>query len=522
MSSISVANLGWSAPDGTAVLRDLTTSFAAERIGITGRNGVGKSTLLRLIAGDVPPTTGQVTISGTIARLRQSTQVAPGETIADLMAITPALAALERAAAGEASVDELAEIDWTLEPRAQEALAALGLAAPLDTPLAHLSGGQRMRAALAGAVFAAPDFLLLDEPTNDLDVAGRAAVADLLRGWRTGALVVSHDRALLEEMDAIVELTSLGAQRYGGNWSAYRARKAIELDVAAHDVAVAERRVAVVKRTAQQTAERQQRRDAAGARKGAKGDLPKILLGMRRDRAEKSGGDNARLAERQIADASQALATAAEKIERVQPLKVTLARTGLAGSQRVLDVDHVTFGYDAPVLDRVSLSLTGPERVAITGANGTGKSTLLALIARHLSPQAGAIRRHVPLVMVDQQVSLLHARETIAANFARHHPHVDNNACRAALARFGFRAEAADKVVDTLSGGQRLRAGLACVLGGPVLPGLLLLDEPTNHLDLESIAAVEAGLQAYDGALLVVSHDAAFLDAIGLTRRFAI
>ncbi len=201
---------------------------------------------------------------------------------------------------------------------------------------------------------------------------------------------------------------------------------------------------------------------------------------------------------------------------------VTLASTGLAGSQRVLDVEAVTFGYDAPVLAGVSLSITGPERIAITGANGAGKSTLLALIAGRLSPRSGRVVRHVRLAMFDQQVSLLDAGETIAANFARLNPGVDNNACRASLARFWFRAEAADRRVDTLSGGQRLRAGLACVLGGPALPALLVLDEPTNHLDLDSIAAVEAGLNAYDGTLLVVSHDAAFLDAIGLTRRVAL
>ncbi len=519
MSSLATSHLSWSTPDGSAVLTDLTASFTTERTGIVGRNGVGKSTLLRLLAGDLTTTSGTVTINGTIARLRQFAQVTPDETIADLMAVAPALEMLRRAEAGEATIDDLAEIDWTLEPRAEEALAQFGLAVPLDTPLARLSGGQRTRAALAGAVFAAPDFLLLDEPTNDLDADGRAAVIDLLRGWRKGAIVVSHDRALLEEMDAIVELTSLGANRYGGNWSAYRARKAIELAASEHDVEAAQRRIAMVKRTTQQTAERQQRRDAAGARKGAKGDMPKILLGMRRDRAEKSGGDNARLAERQIGEATQALAEAAEKIERIEPLRVTLVSTGLAESQRVLDVEEVGFAYDAPVLSGVSLSITGPERIAITGANGAGKSTLLALIAGRLSPQTGRVVRHVPLAMFDQQVSLLDAGETIAANFARLNPGVDNNACRASLARFGFRAEAADRQVDTLSGGQRLRAGLACVLGGPVLPALLVLDEPTNHLDLDSIAAVEAGLNAYDGALLVVSHDVAFLDAIELTRR---
>lgn len=521
--SLSTANLSWSTPDGHAVLRDLTISFTAERTGIVGRNGVGKSTLLALLAGTLAPTSGNVIASGTVARLRQLSGTTSDETIADLLAIRPALAALRRAEAGHASLEDLAEIDWSLEAGAEEALAKVGLAAPLDTPLTRLSGGQRTRAALAGAIFAAPDFLLLDEPTNDLDADGRAAVRDLLRGWRKGAIVVSHDRALLEEMDAIVELTTLGAARYGGNWSAYRARKAIEHAAAAHDVQAAERRIATVKQQVQQTAERQQRRDSAGARKAARGDMPKVLLGKRRDNAEKSGGNNTRLAERQITDAARTLADAAEKIERITPIAITLAPTRLAPSQRVLNAEDVSFGYrDHPVLHSVSLTITGPERIAITGPNGAGKSTLLALIAGRMPPHSGRITCHVPFAMFDQQVSLLDADATIAANVARLNPGIDNNACRASLARFGFRADAADQQVSTLSGGQRLRAGLAAVLGGPVLPSLLLLDEPTNHLDLESIAAVEAGLNAYDGALLVVSHDAAFLDAIGVTRRIAL
>ena len=162
---------------------------------------------------------------------------------------------LRRAEAGKASAEELANADWTLEARMASALAEVGLDAQPDTPLSTLSGGQRTRAALAALVFAEPDFLLLDEPTNNLDREGREAVIDLLASWRGGAIVVSHDRELLDTMDAIVELTSLGATRYGGNWSAYRERKALELAATRRDLADAEKRVAEVDRRAQETAE---------------------------------------------------------------------------------------------------------------------------------------------------------------------------------------------------------------------------------------------------------------------------
>jgi ATPase subunit of ABC transporter with duplicated ATPase domains len=520
-ASISVSHLAWSTPDGHAVLDDLTVDFGQEKAGLVGRNGVGKSTLLRLLTGEIAPARGSIRIQGTIGTLRQIVQVGPDETVADLLGAAAGLALLRKAEAGDATMDELAEADWTLETRAAEALMQLGLAVPLDTPLLALSGGQRTRATLAGAVFAGPDILLLDEPTNNLDQEGRRAVRELLHGWRAGAIVVSHDRELLETMNAIVELTSLGASRYGGNWSQYRERKAIELAAADHDLATAERRRTELARKAQLTAERQQRRDAAGSRKAARGGMPRILLGARREQAEKSGAGHVRLAERQRGEAERAVADAKGRIEVLAPLSVTLAPTGLAPSRVVLELDRVTSGYEAgrPILSGLSLVITGPERIAVTGANGSGKSTLLRLVNGDLAPWSGRVALHTAVALFDQRLGILRAGDTIAENFARLNPGVDENGCRAALARFQFRAEAADRRVGTLSGGQMLRAGLACVLGSPTPPPFIILDEPTNHLDIESIAAVEAGLRAYDGALLVVSHDAAFLDGLGVTRR---
>ncbi|AOR79649.1 ABC-F family ATP-binding cassette domain-containing protein [Novosphingobium resinovorum] len=519
-ASISVSHLAWSAPDGRRVLDDLTLDFSSERAGLIGRNGIGKSTLLGIIAGGVSPSRGGVRIHGTVGLLRQTVQTAPGETVADVLGAAAALAVLRRAEAGIATMDELSDADWTLEARAADALAGLGLHLPLDTPLASLSGGQRTRAALAGLVFAEPDFLLLDEPTNNLDAGGRAAVVDMLANWRAGAIVVSHDRELLDTMDAIVELTSLGATRYGGNWSDYSARKAVELATAEHDLAAAQRHRTSVARKAQVTAERQQRRDAAGNRQAERGGMPRILLGARRERAENSGAENRRLAERQRGEADLSVERAKARIEVLQPLSVQVAPTGLNPSREVLTLDHVSAGYGdgAPVLRDVSLRITGPERVAVTGANGSGKSTLLRVILGELAVSSGRVERHVPGRLLDQQVSVLQRESTIAENFMRLNPGLDDNACRAALARFGFRAASADQAVHALSGGQMLRAGLACVLGNPVPPPLLILDEPTNHLDIDAIAAIEAGLLAYDGALIVVSHDRHFLDRIRITR----
>ncbi|MGO7425226.1 ATP-binding cassette domain-containing protein, partial [Rhizobium ruizarguesonis] len=277
--------------------------------------------------------------------LRQSVQVTSDETVADLFGVTDALAVLHRAEAGEATADELASADWMLEARIAAALNRTGLDAPPETPLAALSGGQRTRAGLAALVFTEPDFLLLDEPTNNLDREGREAVIALMSGWRAGAIIVSNDRELLESVDAIVELTSLGATRYGGNWSHYRERKALELAAARHDLTEAEKRMAEVARKAQATVERQAQRDSTGRKMAAKGGIPRIVLGGMKERSETTGGDNARLAERRRAQAMDEARAAREKIEILQPLSVTLPPTGLPASKIVLKMDGVTSGY---------------------------------------------------------------------------------------------------------------------------------------------------------------------------------
>ncbi|WP_442679322.1 ABC-F family ATP-binding cassette domain-containing protein [Sphingomonas sp. ASY06-1R] len=521
MPSITASGLSWSTPDGRRVLQNVDLHLTKERVGLVGRNGVGKTSLLHLLSGDHTPSSGTLVIDGTIRLMRQELRSEETATIADLFNATDALRILRRAETGDASIDELAEADWTIDERIREALARVELDADSTTLLAMLSGGQRTRASLAAAIFAAPDFLLLDEPTNNLDRDGRGAVMRLVESWTSGLVVISHDRELLERVDAIVEMTSIGASRYGGNWTAYRARKAVELDAAERDLNHARKQQADIARKSRIAAERQTKRDAAGSRKAARGDMPRILIGARKNAAEASAGSGRRLNDRLADQAADAVDTARARIEVLQQLSIVLPSTHVPAGRTLLDLRGVAGGYDpaAPLFDGLDLTIVGPQRVAIVGPNGAGKSTLLKLVAGLLAPLAGQVRATANATMIDQHMTFLDPAASILDNFRRLNPGADENACRSILAGFLFRADAALQRVGSLSGGQTLRAGLACKLGGPRPPELLILDEPTNHLDLDSIHAVEAALQAYDGALLIVSHDEAFLDAIAIARR---
>lgn len=459
---VSLSGLSWFTPDGTPLFSDLNLTFGPERTGLVGRNGSGKSTLLRLIAGHLRPVLGQACVTGSIAMMRQEAMEYPDETIADLLGVRAALDLLDRADAGEASVDDLAE------------------------------------------------------PTNNLDRDGRRAVINLIRTWKGGAIIASHDRELLEEMDAIVELTSLGATRYGGNYTVFQQQKDTELQAATRDLAHAEKTRAEAARRAQQAAERKARKDSAGRKVRSKGDLPKILMDAAKDLAEASGGTGAHLREARRNAAEETLAVAREKIEVLEHFRMEIAPTGLPSGKTVLRLDHVTGGHDLnrPVINDLSLTVTGPERIVIAGPNGSGKTTLLKLITGQLTPQCGQMELSVAFAMLDQHVGLLDPELALRENFLTVNPAATKHMAHAALARFGFRSDDALRRAGDLSGGERLRGGLACALGGTPPPALLILDEPTNHLDLSGIEALEAALTAYDGAVLLVSHDQAFIKSL--------
>ena len=525
MSFISLDALSQTTADGRVLFENLTLAFGREKTGLVGRNGVGKTTLLRLILGEQAPAAGAVSVAGRLAILRQQLQPPPGARVADLLGVAPALGRLARIEAGVGAAADLEAADWGLPQRIDEALAEMGLGGvPLDREAETLSGGQATRAALAALLIAAPDVMLMDEPTNNLDADGRAAVSELLERWRGGALVVSHDRGLLRRMDRIVELTSLGAVVYGGNYDLYAARKAEAEAAAQRDLGHAQQALARTGRAIQLARERKAKADAAGRRSRARNDMPKIMLNARAERAENTGERLNRLAERQRAEAERDLADAEARIERVRRLAFELPPSGLPDGKLALAFEDVAFAWPdgTAVLRDVSLRLVGPERVAVTGPNGAGKTTLIRLATGELEPSIGRVRRGVPTALLDQRASQLRDDETLLTNFRRLNPAADDNAAHAALARFVFRNVTALKPAGELCGGERLRAALACALMAAAPPQLIILDEPTNHLDLESIAAVEAALCAYDGALLVVSHDRDFLAAIGVERELGL
>ena len=516
---VTLTSISLSTPDARPLFEGLTLSIGREVTGLVGRNGCGKSTLLDVIAGDVAPAGGSVHRVGSVGRLAQVPDA--GLSVAEALSVADGLARLARLAAGEGRVADAAEADWTLEARLDTALAQTGLPGLDQTrTLGTLSGGERTRVMLARVVLEAPDVLLLDEPTNNLDADGRAAIADLLQSWRGGVVVASHDRALLERVDRIVELSPVGVNVFGGGWSGFaaareasRARAEAELDRAAGELKRTERE-------AQAAREKQDRRDKRGRAARARGDAPKMLLDARKARAEATRARGGDVAGRLVGEGREALAAAQAQVALQTPLHIDLPGTGLPAGRDLLALRGVGMTRGGRRLfGPLDLDVRGPERIAVRGANGSGKTTLLRAIMGEVQPEAGDVRRLTHrMAMLDQHVSLLNGEESVLENLRRLNPDLSDHEGRAALARFAFRGDAALQVAGTLSGGERLRAGMACVFARAEAPWLLVLDEPTNHLDLEAVELLEAALSGFDGALIVVSHDEGFLAAVGVSR----
>lgn len=523
-------HLTYTLPDGRVLFHDLSVAFGRARSGLIGPNGCGKSTLLRILAGELAPTGGSLHRKGRIAMLSQDFRPSAQAPLHAVLGIDRRLARVRHALSGEATAEEVAAVghDWDLAQRAAEALARYGVGhLALDRPAGEISGGEATRVALAGLTLDAADVLLLDEPTNHLDASGRAALYAFVSSWKGVLVCASHDRELLDRMTRIVALSDSGARVYGGNYTVYRELRRAEEAAAVREMESARADLRVAERKAVEVRERQARRNARGKRSRATANVPKILLNDRKQSAQETSARVRAVTQREMEERERRVAEAEARVEAHARPTFTIRPCELPSGRTVLALDDVSLrfrGSARPTIRSLSMTMVGPERVGVVGPNGSGKSSLLAVALGRLPPSAGTVRRlpDESVAYLDQWVADLDPRESVLDNFRARHPRSTPEAARHALARFLFSHGAALRTVGTLSGGERLRASLACVLGGERPPALLVLDEPTNHLDLDAIDVLEAALRAYDGAILVVSHDERFLRAIGVTRKLAL
>jgi ATPase subunit of ABC transporter with duplicated ATPase domains len=516
--SVVCSEVSFAWADGTVVLDGLDAAFGTGRTGLIGVNGSGKSTLLGLVAGELSPASGTISVAGEVGYLPQNLPLGTARTVSDLLGISATRSALHAIERGEATEENFTAVgeDWDVEERARAELDRLGLAGlGLDRTVATLSGGEAVMVGLAAQLIARPDVLLLDEPTNNLDLDARRRLYEAVSSWPGVLIVVSHDRELLDLVDEIADLREGGVRTFGGNLTAYEELLAVEREAAERAVRVAGSDMRRQKRELEEAHVKLARRVRYGDKMFEQKREPKIIMQERKRQAQVSAGKHRLMHEGRLSDARERLAEAQEAIRDDAEIKVELPATRVPAGRTVLTVNGLPAQEPAALEE---LIVRGPERIALTGPNGAGKTTFLRSLLGQ-GPAELQVRIGVEGVRyLPQRLDVLDDRLSVVDNVRAFAPSASVNTVRAGLARFLFRGRRAEQPAGTLSGGERFRAVLAALMLAEPAPQLLMLDEPTNNLDMASARRLSEALEAYQGALIVVSHDVPFLRTIGITR----
>ena len=572
---ISIAHLHFAHPSQPPLFADLSTVFSAPLTGLIGDNGCGKTTLMRLILGDLTPDSGSLAAPEHMAYLPQDMGLNRNQTLAELCGIAEILQALQAVESGEYSPELYETIgdNWDVEERTLAALATYGFTPAAlvnrDDPQAvralfarnmrSFSGGEAVIAALASLMISDPEFILLDEPTNNLDSAAKAQLFAALEALPCPALIISHDRDLLERMHMIAELH---ADRQGlahlrlfeGNYSTYRQALDTEQQAAQRRVTEAKNRV----RSAHREWVQAQEIISKNMAQVWKDDQPDTILALAKDASRQAAVKLRVLRIGKQEQAQEAYQKAQDEVRVQEKIYAKLSQQPLPAGRKVLELHRVdarqvsreTFTTQLPTkVDSLHFSpveadgesrqgtpaerpehliLSGPEHLRITGTNGSGKTTLLEAIAHakdpeYRSPVQPAYRVGYCLegAYIPQRITL-DPQLTLLQSVQRANPGVSEQHLRDQLARLLFRRESVHHKTGELSGGERFRAAVAQVLLADPVPQLLMLDEPTNNLDISSVDWLVQALEAYTGALIVVSHDEDFCRHIRIDRTLAL
>lgn len=496
-----------------------------EKAALIGNNGVGKSTLLKIIAQELNVTNGQLKTATPPYYIPQIFGQYNHLTIAQALKIDLKLNALNEILAGNLNEENYAALndDWTIEQRCNTALdywklSNLSLSQKMET----LSGGQKTKVFLAGLIIHQPEFILLDEPSNHLDLEGRKLLYDFIETTTSTLMVVSHDRTLLNLLNKIFELIKSGITTYGGDFNFYTAQKQIANDSLHHDLLNKEKALRKAKEKEKDTLERQQKLDARGKKKQEKSGVARIMMNTLRNNAENSSSKTKGVHAEKIEIINKSLHELRTTLPVVDQMKFNFHHSNLHQGKVLFNAQNINHTYNQKSLwqDKLSFNITSGERIAIKGLNGSGKTTLLKIILGRLKPNTGIVTSAIKnAVYIDQDYSLIKNELKVYEQAQLFNTAaLQEHEIKIRLNRFLFSKNDWDKSNNNLSGGERMRLMLCCLSISNMPPDLIVLDEPSNNLDLQNLEILTAALIDYQGTLIVVSHDEYFLNQIFIER----
>lgn len=529
--SIIIKDLSYTHTDKEVLFSNLNLIInSGEKTALTGNNGCGKSTLMRILAGEASPGTGSVHCSGHLYYVPQHFGQYDDRTVAQVLGIDRKLTALHAILNGDTAEEHFARLDndWNIEERTQAVLHAWHLnGISLLRPLEGLSGGEKTRLFLAGMELKEPDTLLLDEPTNHLDTAGRKRLYDFVHRTSATVLVISHDRTLLNLLPAICELSRNGLACYGGNYDFYKEQKEVHRNALQQQLEEKEKALRLARKTAREMEERKARQNTRGEKASIKKGIPRILLGGLKNHAENSSSKLSNVHAEKTDKIQQEITNLKGSLPQTNKLKTDFNASALHIGKILVTAQNINFHYPDSNTNLwtvpLNFQLRSGNRFCIKGDNGSGKTTLLKLITGELTPTGGTIERaDFTYIYLDQEYSLIQNEYTVSEQAeAFNLRHLPEHETKTILNRYLFPQDVWNKPCSKLSGGEKMRLAFCCLMIADNTPDLFILDEPTNNLDIESIEIITATIRNYQGTVLAVSHDRDFLKETGIEQEIS-
>ncbi|MBO9584630.1 MAG: ABC-F family ATP-binding cassette domain-containing protein [Flavobacterium sp.] len=496
-----------------------------DKTALVGNNGVGKSTLLKIIAGELQPFSGQIIQNSKPYFVPQLFGQFNGLTIAEALRIKEKVASLKEILEGVVTEEnlQLLDDDWTIEDRCNEALSYWQLHdLDLNQKMETLSGGQKTKVFLAGIMIHESDLVLLDEPSNHLDFAGRTLLYDFIKSTSSTLLVVSHDRTLLNILNKTLEMTKNEISVYGGGYDFYNVQKKVENNALEQDVQSKEKALKKAKEKERESIERQNKLDSRGKKKQEKSGVARIMMNTLRNKAENSSSKLKDVHAEKISGISEDLRQLRSSLPAIDQMKFGFNATSVLKGKVLFKALEINYNYGEKELwrDDLSFEVLSGDRLVIKGLNGSGKTTLIKIILGELSPTKGQITSLAKkAIYIDQDYSLLNQDLKIYEQAQVFNDcGLEEHDIKMRLNRFLFSKNDWDKPCSALSGGERMRLMLCCLTISNESPEIIILDEPTNNLDIQNIEILTAAINEYQGTLIVISHDQSFLEQINIEK----